>query len=92
MQLDKLHQVRADTVGKNWKEKEKVGQPRFGINDGYRENYDPQFPRYTPFNVDRRKIMDNITSTKIRKERSLFNAVQRLNAFVKNAVAFLKLF
>jgi len=32
-----------------------------------------------------------ITSTKIRKERSLFNAVQR-NAFVKNAVAFLKLF
>jgi len=33
-----------------------------------------------------------ITSTKIRKERYLFNVVQRLNAFVKNAVAFLKLF
>ena len=31
------------------------------------------------------------TSTKIRKGRSLFNAAQRLNAFVKNAVAFLKL-
>ena len=31
------------------------------------------------------------TSTKIRKERSLFNMAQRLNAFVKNAVAFLKL-
>ena len=32
-----------------------------------------------------------VTSTKIRKERSLFNAAQHLNAFVKNAVAFLKL-
>jgi len=31
------------------------------------------------------------TSTKIIKERSLFNAAQRLNAFVKNVVAFFKL-